>query len=45
MDEFLNALPPCREVNHRIKVVLSLAWPFKAFYKLNKKEHEEPKNN
>jgi hypothetical protein len=44
-DELPDALPPCREVAHRIEVVLSLALPFKAFYRLNKKEQEELKNN
>ncbi len=43
--ELLDALPPCRKVDHKIEVVLSLALPFKAFYMLNKKEHEELKNN
>jgi hypothetical protein len=39
-NELPDALPPCREVDHKIEVVLSLALPFKAFYRLNKKEHE-----
>jgi hypothetical protein len=43
--ELPGVFPPCRKIDHRIEVVFSLALPLKAFYRLNKKEHEELKNN
>jgi hypothetical protein len=41
MNDLPNAFSPCREVDHKIKVVLSLAFPSKAPYRLNQKELEE----
>jgi hypothetical protein len=37
-NELLDALPPCKEVNHKIEVVFKLIPPSKALYKLNQKE-------
>jgi len=45
IDEFFDAFPPYKKVDHKIKVVFSLALPFKAPYRLNKKEHEKLKIN
>jgi hypothetical protein len=42
-DELLDALPPCREIDHKIKMVPSLTSPSKAPYRLNQKELEEQK--
>jgi hypothetical protein len=41
MNELSNALPPCKKIDHKIKLVHGLALPFKAPYNLNKKELEE----
>jgi hypothetical protein len=40
-NELSIALPPCKEIDHKIKVVPESALPFKAPYKLNQKELEE----
>jgi hypothetical protein len=44
-NELPYALPHCKEVDHRIELVLNLALSFKAPYNLNKKEHEELKKS
>jgi hypothetical protein len=41
INELLDALPPYREVDHKIKMVLGLASSSKAPYRLNQKELEE----
>jgi hypothetical protein len=41
--EFLDALTPCRKVDHKIEVVFRMALPSKTLYRLNKKELEELK--
>jgi hypothetical protein len=40
-NEFPNALPPCKEVDHKTKMVHGMAPPSKAPYKLNYKELEK----
>jgi hypothetical protein len=42
-NEFINALPPYRKVDHKIKMVFKVAMPSKAPYRLNQKELEELK--
>jgi hypothetical protein len=42
-NELPNALPPCKEVNHKTKMVPSLIPPTKAPYRLNQKELKEPR--
>lgn len=37
-------MPPCCDIDHKIKVVPRLAPPSKALHRLNKKELEELKN-
>jgi hypothetical protein len=41
IDELLNALPPCKKVDHKIEVVPRVASLSKASYKLNQKELKE----
>jgi hypothetical protein len=41
MNELSNALPSCKEIDHKIKVVLGSTLLSKAPYKLNQKELEE----
>jgi hypothetical protein len=43
MNEFLDALSPCKKVHHKIKVVPRATPPSKAPYRLNQKELEELK--
>ncbi len=38
IDEFFNAFPPCKNVDHKIEAMLGLAPPLKAPYRLNQKE-------
>jgi hypothetical protein len=38
IDEFFYAFPPCKNVEHKIKMVIGLIPPFKACYRLNQKE-------
>jgi len=40
-NELSNGLPPCKKIDHKIRVVPGSALPSKAPYKLNKKELEE----
>ncbi len=40
-NELSNALPPCKKIDHKIKVVPGSVLPSKALYKLNQKELEE----
>jgi hypothetical protein len=40
-NELSNSLPPCKEIDHKIKTVPGSALPSKAPYKLNQKELEE----
>jgi hypothetical protein len=41
MDDLLESLPPCRKVDHKIKVVHDSILLTKASYRLNQKELEE----
>jgi hypothetical protein len=40
-NEISNALPPCRKVDHKIKMVLRTTPPSKAPYRLNQKDLKE----
>jgi hypothetical protein len=44
-NELPDFFPPCKEVDHKIKIVLDLAPPSKAPYRLNQKELEKLKKN
>jgi hypothetical protein len=41
MNELSNALPPCKEIDHKIKVLHGSALSSKAPYRLNQKKLEE----
>jgi hypothetical protein len=43
VNDFLNALPPIRSINHHIDLILGESFPNKAFYRMTPQENEEIK--